>query len=223
MAEGSGRDAGNVGPRVKRPSYLGGPRPSGTEPHLPEKGENGVTTPEESPETPKEDVELYSWRIWLLPRRPLISVVVISVMVLCLVFAYWAFPHVVFVVAVTIILLNRLAAYLFPVTYTLTEETVGYRTILAKDVRDWGRFFTYHEFPDGVLLAHDVRSIRGRLREGLFLYYNQDGSNKDQVLKVVQAKLSPPAEARKRKDDEGSYKGGLRSALRRIRDFRKRT
>ncbi len=227
MAEGSGQGArGNARPKVSRPSYLGGPgsasRLSGNEPLPPEKGGTGSTAPEESSEAPKEDVELYSWRIWLLPRRPWVSALVVGVMILSLGFAYWAFPQVIFVVVVTLILLNRLAAYLFPVRYTLTEETVGYRTILAKDVRGWNRFFTYHQFPDGVLLSHDVRSIRGRLREGLFLYYNQDGSNKDEVLKIVQAKLKPPAEAGKKEGDGTQYKGGLGSALRRIRDFRKK-
>ncbi len=212
-------------PGFKRPSYLGGTGGPGKI----SQGES-VTSNEQEPKTSetkkaveeKEDTKLYSWRVWLLPRRPLVSTVVIGVLVLSLILAYRTFPQVVFLLAVTLILLNRLAAYLFPVTYILTEKTVGYRALLARDVRDWTRFFTYQEFPDGVLLAHDSRNLRGRMKEGLFLYYDNESSNKDEVLKVVQAKLRPPAEAIQYDNQEKKGKGGFKSALRRVRDLKKK-
>ena len=213
-------------PGFKRPSYLGGMGGPGKITQ-----DKSVSSNEVEPKTgetehaveEKEDTQLFTWRVWLMPRRPLVSAVVIGVLILSLAFAYWTFPQIIFILAVALILLNRLAAYLFPVNYILTEKTVGYRTLLARDIRDWARFFTYQEFPDGVLLAHDSRNIRGRMKEGLFLYYDTDNSSKDEILKVVKAKLRPPAEAIQHDSQEKQEKGGFKSALRRVRDLKKKT
>ncbi len=212
-------------PKVKRPSYLGGPgtkKAFGDEPASSKKGKAPAEKPESDRKEPKEDAELHTWRVWLFPRRPLVSAGVVLVIVLSLGFAYRMFPQPIFLLIFGVILMNRLATYLFPVNYTLTEETVGYRAILVRDVREWSRFFTYREFPDGVLLSHDVRSLRGRMREGLFLYYKDDLSNKDDVLQIVRAKLDLLEKARKEDAGDPAGKGGFRSALRRIRAVRKR-
>lgn len=209
-------------PKVTRPSYLRGSMG-------PKKGGQGVAVekskqvaaPQEKKQEPEpkevEDKPIYAWTIWLLPRRPLVSVLVVMSLAGCIFIAYWAFPQVFFVVIISLILLNRLAPFLFPMKCSLNEVTVGYRTFLASDVRPWTNFLTYHEFPDGVLLTHDTRTIRGRMREGLFLYYYPDKSNKDEILRIVQSKLKPPEQAFEMKDKETEDKGGIGSAIRRVR------
>ena len=205
----------------RRPAYLSGPagpaKPSPAPPP-PAYAEKAGEAAKEAEET-KEDQEIYRWKTWLLPRRPAISAVVVVVVLGCLGLAYWSFPQPLFVVIIGLILVNRLAPYLFPVTWVFTEETVGYRTFLARDVRKWEQVFTYYEYPDGVLLSNDVRTIRGRLREGLFVYYEVGGTNKEKVLEIVKAKVKSPKEAMAPKTDH-EYKGGVGSALRRIRRIR---
>jgi hypothetical protein len=147
-------------------------------------------------------------------------VVVVAVVLFSIYLAYWALPQILFVGLITFILLNRLAPYLFPVKYFLSEQRAGYKTFLAADSRPWERFFTYYKFPDGVLLSNDTRSIRGRLREGLFMYYGSE-TPVDEVLSIVASKLPAPEEAMKPKD-EPQFKGGVRSAFRRIRRFKER-
>ncbi|HHW18786.1 MAG TPA: hypothetical protein GXX30_07780 [Firmicutes bacterium] len=217
-----------AGPRVQRPSYLRGSiAPKAANPSRPEAvsaAQPGherpeVQRPEAQKAEEKEDVELYSWSVWLLPRRPLVSVLVVASLIGSILLAYWTLPQVFFVVIISLILINRLAPYLFPVKYVMTEETVGYRTFLAKDIRPWGNLLTYYQFPDGVLLTHDTRTIRGRMKEGIFLYYEKDGSNKEQVLNIVRSKLKPPKEAFAPREDN-EYKGGIRSAWRRIRNLK---
>ncbi len=206
-------------PRGRRPSYLTGPVgsarpvPASAQPETPDKAE----APEEQV---VEDKELINWKVWLLPRRPGVSVAVIVTLLACIGIAYWAFPNVLFVGIITVILINRLAPYLFPVKFILTEQTAGYKTILARDVRPWGRIFTFYEFPDGVLLANDTRTVRGRFREGMFLYYETGATNKDQVLDIVRSKLKAPKEAMAPKTGEEGYKGGVGSALRRVKKLR---
>ena len=139
----------------------------------------------------------------------------------CIGVAYWAFPNILFVGIITFILINRLAPYLFPVNYIFTEQTAGYSTFMAKDIRPWNRVFTYYAFPDGVLLANDVRRVRGRMREGLFMYYETGATNQDQILDVVRSKLKPPEEAMAPKAQDEN-KGGFGSAIRRIRKFRQK-
>ena len=204
----------------RRPAYLSGPSgPAKTSLEAPPPSADKAESVAKEPEAVQEDRELYRWKTWLLPRRPALSAVVVVVLVGCLGLAYWAFPQPIFMVVIGLILINRLAPYLFPVTWVFTEETAGYKTFLAKDVRKWGQIFTYYEYPDGVLLSNDLRTIRGRLREGLFVYYEPGGANKERVLEVVKAKLKPPKEAMAPKGEQ-EFKGGVGSALRRIRRVR---
>ncbi len=208
-------------PASRRPSYLTGPvgsvRPVPAS-ALPEVAPKAGEARKEQEEV-KEDHELYTWKVWLFPRRPLVSAAVVVALFALIALAYWAFPNPFFVSIISVILVNRLAPYLFPVKYVLTEQTVGYRTFLARDVRNWERIFTFYDYPDGVLLANDTRTMRGRLREGLFLYYEPGGTNRDDVLNVVNAKLKTPKEAMAPKE-ERDYKGGVSSAFRRIRKLR---
>jgi hypothetical protein len=206
-----------------RPSYLRGLRPREKAPGAVKqeaKDEAKEVAPVEEEQEAKEDVELYRWINWLLPRRPLVAVFVIASFIGSIAIAYWAVPQLFFVSVISVIFLNRLAPYLFPVTFILTEEKVGYRTFLARDIRPWNAFMAYREFPDGVLLTHDIRTFRGRMKEGIFLYYYQDGSNKDEILRIVSSKLKPLDEALSTDQKAKEEKGGLRSAIRRIRRLR---
>lgn len=223
--------------RIQRPSYLGGPstarRPGGqaadssrSAGRVPEQSSSGARDgadkAAEQRQEAAEDKEIYSWKVWLLPRRPLVSVAVVLTLVFSIWLAYWAFPNSFFIAVISVLLINRLAPYLFPVKYVLREQTVGYTTFLARDIRPWSRFITYYKFKDGVLLSHDTRTIRGRFTEGLFLHYADDLSNKDQVLSVVESRLKPPQEALGPRDDK-AYKGGIGSAFRRIRNLSKKS
>lgn len=228
-AKDEGTNAEKQTPDVGRPSYLRGPLPKKSDVQL--EGETVAPTTEDLDEgsaakvakkdVQAEDVELYSWKVWLLPLRPWISVLVVASIIGCLGLEYWAFPQLFFVLIMAVILLNRLAVYLFPVKYVLTEETVGFRTFLARDIRSWDKVLTYYEFEDGVLVSHDTRTVRGRLKSGLFLYYYPDGSNKEQVLQIVKSKLKPPDEAFVEKDrlieQQKKEKGGVGSAIERTR------
>lgn len=200
-------------PQSRRPSYLSGS--AGTA-KTASAQETAAPAKEEAAQVPALDKEIMRWKVWLLPRRPAVSVAVVVTLIACIGVAYWAFPNLLFVGIITFILVNRLAPYLFPVTYILTEQTAGYKTFAAKDIRPWSKMFTYYEFPDGVLFANDVRGVRGRMREGLFMYYELGAPAKDQILDVVRSKLKPPTEAMAPKP-KAVGKGGIGSAIRRIR------
>lgn len=214
-----------------RPSYLRGPLPqkkadAGSQVtdirEAKAKPRGSQDSPAQAKSEAAEDVELYNWKIWLLPRRPLVSAFVVASVIGSVALAYWTLPQIFFVGVITVILLNRLAPYLFPVRYIITEQTVGYKTFLARDIRTWDRFLTYREFPDGILLTHDTRTVRGRVREGIFLYYYEDGSNKDEIFRIVSSKLKPPSEAFADADEEKKKRGGLRAAFDRIRQLKSR-
>lgn len=203
---------------MERPAYLrGASLPAKTEAKEPARVPASREVSQE--EAPSEDRELFTWRTWQLPKRVWTSVLVIGSLAACMYFAYVAVPQLLFIAVISVILINRLAPYLFPVKNVLTEQTAGYRTFLARDIRPWENFVTYYEFPDGVLLTHDTRTVRGKFREGLFLYYGDDPANKEEIMKIVRGKLRPPKEALKPKEKE-EHSGGIRSALRRIRKVR---
>lgn len=155
--------------------------------------------PPKEPTADAADTELLSWKVWLFPKRPMISTLVVSVVFVCLFLAYRAVPQLLFVAVLGLIFINRLAPYLFPVTFYIREVTVGYRTFLAKDQKRWDRFFCYSVFPDGVLLSHDTSGLRGRIREGLFLYFDKELASKDEIVAQVRARLPSAKEAHESK------------------------
>ncbi len=204
------------GKSINRPSYLGGAPSKSQNPPAATKAESPAPRPV------SEDNVLYQWKIWLFPRRPLVSAIVVVVLLGSLFLAYWTLPQLLFIALIALVLVNRLAPYLFPVRYTIGESTVGYDTFMARDKRSWDKFFTYYQFPDGVLLSHDVRGFRGRLKEGLFLYYSRDLSNKDQILDLVKARLKAPKEALT-EGQPAPNKGGILSAWRRAKKAKERS
>ncbi len=212
----SSDNEGRGGRKGRRPAYLRGrsgalPRTEVQKPEEPDKDE---------PKQPETDDVIYSWQVWLFRRRPLVSVLVVVTVLGSLLLAYWAVPQPMFIAVLALVMLNRLGPYLFPLKYRLNERTVGFTTFFAKDIRNWSDLDRYGEFPDGVLLSRDPASVRGRLKGTLFLYYYEDGSNKDEILRVIRDKVVP-LEARPKGDDDGTYKGGFKSALRRVRGARR--
>lgn len=170
----------------------------------------------------REEV-LLSWRVWLLPKNPLKSLLVISSTIGMVALAYWAIPQFLFVGLICILILNRLAPYLFPMKYELTETTVSFKTYMASNKKQWSELFCYREFPDGVMLMHDPRKVTGRVREGIFLYYDDRLEHKDEILKIVSSRLRPLKEAIAAQPgkDKVTPKGGLFSAISRIRRLKK--
>lgn len=171
-----------------------------------------------------KDEILLSWRVWLLPRSPLKSLLVISSVVGMIALSYWAVPQWVFTILIAILVLNRLGPYIFPMKYELKDVTVSFKTYLASNTKQWNELFCYREYPDGVMLMHDPRTITGRMREGIFLYYDEKLEHKDEILRIVSSKLKPAREALSGQPQraEISYRGGLLSAISRIRRLRQK-
>lgn len=171
-----------------------------------------------------KDEILLTWHVWLLPRNPLKSVLVVSSLVGTIALAYWAVPQWLFTMLIAILILNRLAPYIFPVKYELKDATVTFKTYLASNTKQWNELFCYREYPDGVMLMHDPRTITGRMREGIFLYYDEKLEHKDEILRIVSSKLKPVSEALSGQPqrDKVSSRGGLLSAISRVRRLRQK-
>lgn len=221
MREDSSSGARSKG-ASKRPAYLRGGLWSRQEP-------SGSPAPESQtekaglPKTETQDEVLLTWRVWLLSRNIPKSVLVMVSTAAMIFLAYWAIPQLLFVGFITLLILNRLAPYLFPMKYELREKTVSYKTYMASNTKRWDELFCYREYPDGIMLMHDPRTITGRVREGIFLYYDESPGHKDEILRIVSSKLRPLKEAvAARADGDGvSPKGGLFSAISRLRRLRK--
>ncbi len=171
-----------------------------------------------------KDEILLSWRVWLLPRNPLKSVLVVSSLIGMVALAYWAVPQWVFTILIAILVLNRIGPYIFPMKYELKDATVSFRTYLASNTKQWNELFCYHEYPDGIMLMHDPRTITGRMREGIFLYYDEKLEHKDEILRIVSSKLRPAKEALSGRPQtaEVSSRGGLLGAISRVRRLRQK-
>lgn len=214
----------------RRPSYLrsAGIRrqdleaPQETEKAPDESGKKGCQAAVGQVEA--KDEILLSWRVWLLPRNPLKSVLVVSSLIGMIALAYWAVPQWVFTILIAILVLNRVGPYIFPMKYELKDATVSFKTYLASNTKQWNELFCYQEYPDGIMLMHDPRTITGRMREGIFLYYDEKLEHKDEILRIVSSKLKPAREALSGKPQraEISYRGGLLSAISRVRRLKQK-
>ena len=230
MREKGGSGSGRPGDVSRRPAYLRGTGEQrehpGTSPKVEknseeatkEAGQRGAVLVEE------KDEVLLTWRVWLLPRNPLKSAVVVFSLAGVIALAYWAVPSWIFVLLIAMLLLNRLAPYIFPVKYELTDATVSFKTYLASNTKMWKQLFCYREYPDGVMLMHDPRTVTGRMREGIFLSYDEELVHKDEILRIVSSKLKPVREALSGRPEATTInpRGGLFSAISRIRRLRRK-
>ena len=141
--QGKGRKPDRGQPVVGRPSYLRGRSrfPEAAEKDEVQLTEEKVDEINKVEEAKQEDTELYSWSIWLYPRRPFLSAFVTITMAGVLVVSYIVFPSKIFILFGALLLFNRLSQYLFPIKYTLTEYTVGYSSLFARDKREWINFY----------------------------------------------------------------------------------
>ncbi|MBE3519495.1 MAG: hypothetical protein IMW97_04225 [Firmicutes bacterium] len=229
MQEKEGSSEGRSGHVSRRPAYLRGTVPR-RDVETPLRAKEAVVETGEgagrvaADKVDEKDEILLSWRVWLLPRNPLKSVLVVSSFVGMLALAYWAVPQVVFTILIAILILNRIGPYIFPMKYELKDATVSFKTYLASNTKRWDELFCYSEYPDGVMLMHDPRTITGRMREGIFLYYDEKLEHKDEILRIVSSKLKPAKEALsgRPKAGEVSSTGGLLSAISRVRRLRQK-
>jgi hypothetical protein len=97
-------------------------------------------------------------------------------------------------VLLLLISMGALSAYFFPIRYTLSDQRVKMTNFLAREDKGWDDFWTYHVYPDGVQLAFDQRNLRGRVRGGVMLYYDDQPAHRDRIMEIVTSHLQSPRE-----------------------------
>ncbi len=138
-------------------------------------------------ETGSGSADRLEWQVHLLRRRPAAGALV-SLGTLAGAAVAWAWfgspALAVFVVLVTV---ASLAAFFFPIRYSLSARGVRMYNFIGREDRRWEEFANYHVYPDGVQLAFSRGTIRGRMLKGIFLYFE---GNRDQVLAMVRDRMA---------------------------------
>ena len=151
---------------------------------------------EKKPQPPveEEDEVLLQWSVHLFKRRRGISALVVGMVIMATYFGYWLFHEWFLSVIVVLISVGALSAYFFPISYTLSQRGMKMKNFLAREDKQWHEFWTYVHYPDGVLLAYDQRKLKGRVRQGVMLYYDDEGELKDKISEIVSPRLPSPEE-----------------------------
>ncbi len=146
----------------------------------------------EEPPAPVEDKILLQWSVHLFKRRQGISALVLALVAMATYFGYWLFDEWFLAVLVLLISIGALSAYFFPISYTLSERGMKMANFLAREEKEWKDFWTYVHYADGVHLSYDQRRLKGRVRQGVMLYYDDKKELKDTITEIVSTRLPPP-------------------------------
>ncbi|MEW6723857.1 MAG: hypothetical protein AB1331_02900 [Bacillota bacterium] len=131
-----------------------------------------------------------------MKRRPKISAMVILGILFVAGFTHYVYGQPVLTFSVFAILTLSIGAYLFPITYTLSDQGVRFKNLLANEFRTWDKFSEFQVYPDAVQLFFPQRSLRNRVNKGFILFFE---NNRDEVLAMVQERLADRKSADKQR------------------------
>lgn len=145
---------------------------------------------------PVEEKVLLTWSVHLCKRRRKVAATVISIIVLATGLAYYVYREWYVPFALLLICAGSLSAFFFPIKYVLTNERVKMTNFIARENKKWEEFWVYHRYPDGIQVAYDHRNLRGRIRSGIMLYYDDRVATQETLTAIVSARLKSSQEVR---------------------------
>ena len=156
-------------------------------------------TVKEKPLAETEEERLLKWSVHLFKRRKKVSVLVVGLVLMTTYFTFWLYREWLLSIVVVLISVGALSAYFFPISYTLSDRGVKMVNFLAREDKGWNDFWTYFHYNDGIQLAYDHRKLKGRVRGGIMLYFDDGRVHQQKIDEIVKAHLPSP-------DEVGAYR-----------------
>jgi hypothetical protein len=125
-----------------------------------------------------------------------VAAAVIAIIVLATGLAYYVYRAWYVPLALLLICAGSLSAFFFPIKYVLTSERVKMTNFIARENKRWEEFWVYHRYNDGIQVAYDHRNLRGRIRGGIMLYYDDRVATQETLTEIVSARLRSSQEVR---------------------------
>ena len=151
-------------------------------------GENQKKSgPTSQPATPDEDAgEVLEWTCPPVKRRPLVSVLATSFVLLVSAMVHYATGSAGFALLALIILLASLAKFYFPTTYRLTDRRIVVKTTTQTLDKEWSVYRSYYRDKNGILLSPFAEPSRLENFRGLYIMFAGNG---DAVTAFVKKRL----------------------------------
>ncbi len=137
---------------------------------------------------PQENV-LLRWESQPAKARPRTAIAVALFLLLLVVIVYLLTFSPLFTVAGALILWGSLSQFFLKTTFEFGDKMIRVKYLINKVEKDWSQYRTYYEDKNGVLLSPFVRTSRLENFRGIYIRF---AGNRDDVMKVVQAKINMP-------------------------------
>jgi hypothetical protein len=131
---------------------------------------------------------LLTWSVWRLRDKPLMSAAVIAGLGLLL-YTLQSWTGSLGTAAVlTLLVVISLAQFLFPITYTLSENGLHVRNLpITNDYKRWSRFGIWRAHSDAVQIAPVVVGARARFNRGMLVYFGT--TDPERVKGIIREKV----------------------------------
>lgn len=159
-------------------------------------------SPAAAPVEPAEEKVLLTWSVHLCKRRKNVAAFVIGIILLTMALSYYVYREWYLPVLLLTICAGSLSAFFFPIKYVLTDRRVKMTNFIAREDKRWEDFWVYHYYHDGVQVAFDQRNLRGRIRGGVMLYYDDRIATKETLTEIVSPRVKSSQEIKKAKEKE---------------------
>ncbi len=145
-----------------------------------------------------------SWTAWPMQRSPFRAMMGLAFIAL-VAWTLQSWLHAGYFTIVAVLLLwGQVAGFYLPTRYTISDDRVAVRGIIAKREKEWVDFRSYFVDRDGVLLSPFIGRSRLERFRGLSLMFH---ANREEVVAFVEAKLGA-GEDDAVLGDEGSTEDG---------------
>jgi len=126
--------------------------------------------------------ELLSWTTHPIRKRPLVSILVVTLIMAAGMAAYYTMDSKAFGVLAMVVLFASLAKFFMPTRFILTDKTVTIKSTTQKITKPWSMFRSFYPDRNGVLLSPFPEPSRLENFRGMYLIF---ADNRDQVVATL--------------------------------------
>ncbi|MBK7142607.1 MAG: hypothetical protein IPH75_11055 [bacterium] len=138
------------------------------------------------PEATQPEGPSVSWTIHPVKRKPWLSAIVTSVVLLFSFLVFVATESTFFCFLSLVVLFASLAKFYMPTSYTLTEKEVIVKTTTQTLRKEWSLYRSYWPDKNGILLSPFVGQSRLENFRGLYLIF---GENREEATAFVKKRI----------------------------------
>lgn len=128
------------------------------------------------------------WKNWLAKEKPLITILVLSILVIVWFFSYSLISNIFLATILSLAVFFYLSEFFLPTEYGIDEEKVWKKIGPVKITKKWDLLRSFYTDKNGILLSPFSRPTRLDSFRGIYLRFSKD--NKEEIVEMVKLKIS---------------------------------